>query len=236
MRLRNSFFFFFFYGKTFCLRSNKHLAENRIVLELASAGGREGGNKTRNLSQRHVDSVHFIYLTDENMNRSEPADGRSVRRPVGPASGGKMLQEWPGCLRGEFSGADKSWDSSQQFDCVMENRLMYSFVVLSARSALLLLFFVPSAQCLASLIPPEPCTRILFGPLLFSFPAFSPEKLCLVLFPPLSFFFFFSLWLRFSPVSVLNCGWHVRALAKPSLRRQVFMAGYVHNGAFQYSE
>lgn len=53
--------------------------------------------------------------------------------------------------------------------------------------------FVPSAQCLASLIPPEPCTRILFGPLLFSFPAFSPEKLCLVLFPPLSFFFFFAL-------------------------------------------
>lgn len=80
---------------------------------------------------------------------------------------------------------------------------MYSFVVLSAPSArfflfFVFLFFVPSAQCLASVIPPDPWTRILFGPLLFSFPAFSPEKLCLVP-PPLSFFLFFHFGCFFPP-------------------------------------
>lgn len=111
---------------------------------------------------------------------------------------------------------------------------MYSFVVLSARSALLLLFLSrPPVSC----IPDS--SRAVHSDFIWPFALFFPRlfsgEIVLGPFSPLSFLFF-SLWLRFSPVSVLNCGWHVRALAKPSLRRQVFMAGYVHNGAFQYSE
>lgn len=100
-----------------------------------------------------------------------------------------MLQEWPGCLKGEFSGGDRSWDSSQQFDCVMENRLMYSFVVPSAHSALFFFFFfVPSTQCFASLIPP---LGFYLALCCFLSPPFLRRNCAWSFFPPLFFSFFF---------------------------------------------
>lgn len=112
----------------------------------------------------------------------------------------------------------------------MENRLICSFVVLSA------LFFLSSAQCPACPISSRIvhwdfiCTLVSFSRLPFL------QRNCawsLFFFFLLSFFFHFG---RVFLVSELNCGWHLRALAKPSFRRQVFMAGYVHNEAFQYSD
>lgn len=104
----------------------------------------------------------------------------------------------------------------------MENRLTYSFVVLRALSAPFFYLLRP-VSCI-------PDTGIFIWT--FALSSHMPFLQRNSAFFPISFFHFGCVFL----VSVLNCGWHVRALAKPSLRRQVFMAGYVHNGAFQYSE
>lgn len=128
-------------------------------------------------------SVHIIYLTDKNRNLSEPADGWSPWRPsISPASGSKMLQEWLGCLRGSLVAAIRAkTPASAVWLCNGEQ----AYVQLCCPECFFCWFFFPpsSAQSLASLIPPQPCTRILFGPSLFSLStAFSPEKLCSLLF------------------------------------------------------